>query len=333
VGPDGVQDVVLVLSGLSPQAEIEAVAVDVAGRHGWRSGTNPEGRDNAELIRSGEDPARAELLIQAGEDLAPGTRMDVTLQYRGGKTDRATLPAGRFDPGASAPAATASYRRHPAAIAARWMGQEASAESAEPGLVRVEVSGLPADRQIGAVAISDPAGIVWSAHVDPKVPYVAPAWSRPLRVVRQADPSRVDLLLSPVRNETGATLSLRIVYDDGTTAMADLEGGAAEVWRRAGAPPSATVASAQPGSDLHEMVSQGGTIRLAAGTYRLDRPLRLYRALRLIGEPGATLEFHARPGGPPLRSRLARGMWRWRGWRSALPGRCRGGGMFRMVPR
>jgi hypothetical protein len=299
VGPDGLQDVALSLRGLSPKAEIEAVAVDAPGLPGWRSGTNPEGRDNAELIRPADAPERAEVLLQPASELKAGVTLAVTVTYRGGKTDRATLAAGRFDPDSKASVPPSSYRRHPAPIAARWIGQEAPRAGVEPGLVRVELSGLPRDRTLAALALSDPAGIVWSAHPNPKVAFTPEPGARPLLVRRRPDPSRADLWLAPARDESGSSLTLRVVYDDGSTALADLAGGAADVSRRAGPPPAATATPARPGSDLHAMVARGGTIRLAKGVHALDRPLRLPRPVRLVGEPGAILEFRPRAGSPP----------------------------------
>jgi hypothetical protein len=299
VGPDGVQDVALALRGLSPRAEVESVAVDAPGRAGWRSGTNPEGRANAELLRPADDPARAEVLFQPGADLKPGAGLAVTVTYRGGKTDRATLAAGRFDPDARAPVPPSPLRLHPAAPAARWAGQEAPREGVPPGLVRIELSGLPRDRTLAALALSDPAGVVWAAHPDPKVPFAPGPDARPLLVRRRPDPTRADLWIAPARDETGGTLALRVHYDDGSAALVDVPGGPADVAQRGGPPPAATVTPARPGSDLHALAARGGTIRLAKGVYPLDRPLRLPRPAHLVGEPGATLEFRARPGAPP----------------------------------
>lgn len=310
VGPDGAQDVVIALSALSPRAEIESVAIEARGLPGWGYGSNPEGRDNAELIRPIDDPARAELLIQPGADLPAGANLELLLTYKGGKTDRATLAAGRFDAGARVSAPPIPYRRHPtAAVSARWVGQsqEAASGGVEPGLVRVEVSGLPRDRTIAALSLSDPAGVVWAEHANPKVPFVREPGHKPLRAKRRPDPTRADLWIAPARDESGSTLALRVVFDDGTTALTTFEGGPAQLWRRAGARPAEAVTPARPGSDLHALAARGGTVRLATGVYPLDRPLRLTRAIRLIGDPGATLEFRPKPGPPPWSSAITVG--------------------------
>jgi hypothetical protein len=86
-----------------------------------------------------------------------------------------------------------------------------------------------------------------------------------------------------VRDEAGAVLSLRVLFDDGTMALASVLGGFANPNLRVNRPAASSVL-ARPGDDLHSLVGQFGTVRLAPGTYRLDRPLVLERAVSLVSE-------------------------------------------------
>ncbi|MGE5754544.1 MAG: hypothetical protein ACM35G_02330, partial [Planctomycetaceae bacterium] len=115
---------------------------------------------------------------------------------------------------------------------------------------------------------------------------------------RGADRSRADLLFAPYRDETGATLTLRLVLQGGEMAVVQFPGGACDPDLKApGVAPGTVVAN--PGDDLNDLANRFGTVTLTKGTYPLSRPLVLDRPVTLTGEPGTTLLFSQRAGEPP----------------------------------
>ena len=65
VGPDGLQDVRLELTNLSPKVEVRSITLDGPAGAAWQFGTNPEGHANAELIRRTGRPLAGRLLLPA----------------------------------------------------------------------------------------------------------------------------------------------------------------------------------------------------------------------------------------------------------------------------
>lgn len=287
VGPDGFQDARLELDRLSAGIEVKGVKVRVASGPFYESGLNPEGAWNAELVRDPRDPKRADLFIQPAQDLS-GKAVSVVVAYANGKTDSRTVTAGRTDPALRMPAVDLP-KVEPLALDARWLGQDGSRPEA-PGDVHASLSGLPAERPIVAAVLSDSIRESWVYRVNDQVPMHVDPFAPSLLFQRSADGSRADLWFAPIRDETGASMTLRLVFDDGRLAIVRFPGGVCDLNRCApGVGPGEF--QARPGDDLHALVKQFGTLRLTPGRYELDRPLVLDRPVTLTGEPGAVLRF------------------------------------------
>lgn len=286
VGPDGLADAVIALENLAPGVEVRAIDLRTADGTHWQSGVNPKAFASAEFLRDGSDATKGQLLFQPDRD-RNGQALAVRVRYSNDTTDEVSLKAGPADPKRRAKAAPVP-KLTALPLKAQWLGQDGS-DAAGPGSVRLTVEGLPS-AEIAAAALSDPVGGCWvfKAHAD--LGFDAASYPLPL-VVRRLAPGRAELAFAPIRDESGSTLTLRVLFADGRQGFADLPGGAADPARRAGPGPEASTVSAKPGDDLHDLVARHGTVRLTRGTYALDRPLILPRPVNLIGEPGATLRF------------------------------------------
>ena len=97
------------------------------------------------------------------------------------------------------------------------------------------------------------------------------------------DPSRAELGFPPIRDETGANLTLRLVLDDGSMHATQFAGGSVDLARRAPEPPPTSIV-AQPGDNLVALVGQFGSIHLKPGIYPVDRPLYLSRPITITAE-------------------------------------------------
>ncbi|MBV8268506.1 MAG: hypothetical protein JO252_19425 [Planctomycetaceae bacterium] len=296
VGPDNFQDVRLTLSRLSPKADVKSAVLEGPDGLRWEFGTNPRGSANAELIRDPKDPRKAELYIAPGRDLT-GLPLKLIVTYANGLADSAALRGGRCAawmpmPRRPLPGLT------PNAIAGRWLGQDGG-PGAAPGDVHVALTGLPTGRVPAAAVLSDAIRGLWVYRADDRVRLEPGPYERPLGFRLGADRSRADLHFAPYRDETGTTLTLRLIFQGGETAVAQFAGGACDPSRRVAAPsPSEVVA--RPGDDLNDLANGFGTVKLAPGTYRLARPLVLNHPVTLTAEgPGATLLFEQGPGDPP----------------------------------
>ncbi|MEO6811678.1 MAG: hypothetical protein ABI353_21410 [Isosphaeraceae bacterium] len=287
VGPDGLQDVRLELDRLSPGIEVKGVKVQVASGPSYQSGLNPEGASNAELVRDPKNQKRADLFIQPMQDFA-GKAVSVVVAYANGKADAQTITAGRSDPTLRMPRVVLP-KVEPLALDARWLGQDGQRPEA-PGDVHVSLSGLPPDRPIVAAVLSDSVRESWVYRVHDQVPLSIDPFAPSLQFHRSADGARADLWFAPIRDETGAVMTLRLVFDDGPLAIVRFPGAVCDIDRRA-QKSGPGVVKARPGDDLQSLVDQYGTVRLTPGRYDLDRPLVLNRAVTLFGEPGAILRF------------------------------------------
>jgi len=287
VGPDGLQDAHLAIGGLSTTDAVVAIAVAGPGGESWEYGPDPQAAWNAELAAHADDPSKADLYLAPPRDLN-GQTLTLTVTYAGGKTDTATLIAGRTDPGLRLPAPA------PVAIdwngaSARWAGQDGR-DPAIPGAVHVALAGLPAGRTVVAATISDEVGGAWAYRAgNPANPAVDPD-ARPLALNQAAGATAADLFFAPIRAESGAILTARLLLNDGTTVATRFPGGAADVALRSPAP-APTAVQARPGADLNALANRYGTVHLAAGTYQLGQPLVLNHPVTITADPGATLVF------------------------------------------
>ncbi len=90
----------------------------------------------------------------------------------------------------------------------------------------------------------------------------------PLSFRRATESGRARLAFPPVRDETGATMTLRIVFADGRSAIGSFPGGACDPSLRWEGP-AATRVEAKPGDDLNDLANRYGTVALAPGTSML----------------------------------------------------------------
>jgi hypothetical protein len=298
VGPDGLQDARLELRGLSPGIEVRSVLIEGPAGIRWRFGVNADGDANAELVRDRKEQARADLYFQPTGDLS-GQRLRLTLVYALGQTDVASVVAGPTDPARRMPAVKLP---EPIAhtITARWLGQDRS-PGARPGDVHVAISGIPLGRSIAAAALSDSVrGGYWVYRSSPGNPAViAPVDEEaPLTLRAGKGPESADFFFAPIRDETEAMLTLRLVMSDGALALVRFPGGTCDPRLRV-PEVAGTTCEARPGDDLHELVNRHRTVKLAPGTYRLRHPLVLDQPVALLGAPGATLLFDQATDQPP----------------------------------
>jgi hypothetical protein len=286
VGPDGIQDVRLRLTNLS--SDVAIASVDVRGPDGleWRSGVNSTARADARFMRDTTDPTRGELLIGTDRNLA-GASLTVEVVYATSFIDQETVTAGVVDPSLGLPVpATPTIV---SGVSAVWLGQDGRNLGGQLGSVHLTVSGLPADRRIVAAVVTGGASTSWVYRTTEGQSVYTDDWARPLSLVR-SDATTADLGFVPIRDESGATITVRLVFDDGSEALAETLGAAVDFNLRAPGPESSSIV-AQPGDDLQALVRQYGTVYLAPGVFVLSEPLVLDRAIALIGQSGAELRF------------------------------------------
>ena len=281
-GPDGVQDVHLALSRLGQKSEVRSILITGPGGLRWEFGPNPEAFPRAELVRKSSDLSHADLFFHAGRDLAEQS-LKLTVTYADSKTDGATLGAGKCDPGLVM-VYPASPALAPLAIRANWLGQ-GGVKGGRSGDVRVALDGLTSTGRIVGVDLSDGEVAAWTDRPREELPDALPLTFR-----RGADPSKAELAFPPVRDESGATMTLRVVFADGRSAVGSFAGGACDPSLRADGPAASSIV-AKPGDDLNDLANCFGTVSLAAGTHRLAKPLVLHRPVTITSDPGAEIVF------------------------------------------
>ncbi|WP_406696660.1 hypothetical protein V5E97_37310 [Singulisphaera sp. Ch08] len=295
VGPDGFQDARLTLEKLVVKDTIKGVVLDAGEGVRWQAGVNPNGDYNAEIVRDGADPSIAQLFFQPVKDLA-GRDLTVTISYSNGKSDTLRIKGERTDPRLAMPLPSVP-KLEAGTFNGRWLGQDASLESNRRD-VHVALSGLPSGRTIEAAVLSDSVFKNWTYRSSPQIKLEVEPGERPLTLRPGDDPTKADLYFTPYRNEVGATLTLRLIFGNGTSTFAQFDGGECDPF--AGLPqPAATSVVAKPGDDLNDLANRFGTVTLAGGTHRLSRPLVLDKPVTIVGEPGAILEFSQGPSEPP----------------------------------
>ncbi len=308
VGPDGVVDVKVLLSGLSPRVAVRSVAVDGTGLAGWRYGTNPEALNNALLVRDERDPSRAALFFQP-EGQLQGRTVSVSIAYDNGKVDRSSLTAGATD-STRRIAAARLPEIIPNGISVKWLGQDGT-HAVGPGDVHLTLDGIPTDRTIAAVILSGGGRGTWFQRVSDRAAVAPEPDAEPL-VFRQrtADRSSADLAFPPRRDEEGDTMTLRLVHEDGSMAVVRFPGGPCDPSRRAGTELGPGTITVRPGDDLNSKLGQAGKVHLSRGNYPLRSPLILTRPVRITADAGTALVFEQPEGPRPgvRRSRLGLGM-------------------------
>jgi hypothetical protein len=294
VGPDGFVDAHLTLSHLYSGSAISDVTVTRASGTGWSSGLNPGLLNNADFIPDNADPTSGDLYFSPDTNLA-GQVMTVTVTYADGKVAQSTLTAGPTNPTLPDPA-PAPVTITWGTFQVQWLGQDGLALSG-PGDVHLALSGLPAGRTVVSATLSDEAGFDWFSAQSGSGITAADPNAQPLGFRTSADPTRLDLGFGPVRDETGATLTVLLTLDDGSRLATRINGNSCDPSLRA-PDIAATSVVAYPGDDLNDLAARYGTVRLTAGLYPMDQPLVLGRPVTITAGPGVTLLFAQAPTAP-----------------------------------
>jgi hypothetical protein len=296
VGPDGLQDVRIALARLSPRNEVRGALLEGPGGARWEFGRNLAGHNNAELVRNPKDPSQGDLFLHPERDLN-GQNLKLSITYADGKSDGATLKAGRSDPKLRMPQAlTALPRLSTTPMTVRWLGQDA-APGTSSGDVHVAISEHPAG-PIAAAILTDSVRGCWVYKANDQVSLPVEPEAQLLALQRGSGRKGIDLFFAPYRDESDATFTLRLVYNSGEMAVGSFAGGACDpVLRAPGIASTSTVA--KPGDDLNDLANRFGTVKLTKGTYRLEHPLILSQSVALSGEPGTTLLFAQGASEPP----------------------------------
>jgi hypothetical protein len=241
VGPNGLQDVHIHLSRLSPGVAVKAIRIEGPAGARWEQGTNPKLLSNAELVRDARDASEGELYFQPDRDLS-AQRLKVMVAYENDRLDTATLVAGRCDPALALPASPMPELRE-GALEAAWLGQD-GANASSPGDVHVSVSGLPASLTIVGAVLTDAVRGTWIYKSIDRVAIPADPDALPLVVKLRSDRKSADLFFPPYRDLGKETLTLRLIAANGGDWLVRFPGGSCDLGRRARQPePSRALAS------------------------------------------------------------------------------------------
>ena len=159
VGPDGLQDARLHLSGLSPRFAIKSIRVETSAGVGWEFGLNPQLLNNAEFVKDAKDPQQGDFFFQPDRDLS-GARLRLSVAYEGNvPPDGVAVAGGRCDAKLRMPQAPLP-KVEELTLITKWLGQDGS-NPARPGDVHVVLGGLPGSARIVAIAMSDTVREAW----------------------------------------------------------------------------------------------------------------------------------------------------------------------------
>jgi hypothetical protein len=287
VGPDGVQDVHVVLPGMEPGLTPLSTKVNGAPGEVWSSGLNPSGDWGAELVVRPGDPTTADLYFNPTRNLA-GQNLMIAVAYAGGRLDTYTVVAGPTDTALRvAPAPPLPTFRD--GLSGQWLGQDGSSVIG-PHDVHASLGGLPAGLAVVAAELTDQANSAWVFNTG--VAFYGDSFSTPLGFVRADNSSTfADIYFPPMRDESASTLMLRLAFADGSSALTQFAGGSADVGLRSPVRPS-TATVAHPGDDLNLLANQFGAVHLSAGEYDLAAPLVLNQPVAISADAGTALVFH-----------------------------------------
>src|SRR5271166_1125374 len=300
VGPDGIQDFHLKVSNISTGGTVSSLVFTAnpgPSAQSWQIGTNPQGYSNAELLNrvtsGGTDTA--DYFGKPSSSLSNGAPLTLQLTYsdqnRGGKTDTvpisAGLTVGNIDPTLAMPLTSVTNF---AAATAHSTAQDAG----YPGFSHIVLDTLPnpeTTATVQAAVLSDQAGTTWV--YGSTTPYTG---ASPLSM--SYDPNSGTFSYPPVRDESSATLTLRLLFTDGAQAVAQVAGTTSDPKRR-DTPVGTSSTNVNTATQLVNAVSKHvANIHLAARTYNLSAPLNLNYPVKITANPGARLVFSPSPSNP-----------------------------------
>lgn len=293
VGPDGVTDLQIRLEKLDATKTVEAIdLVDASGEWVASWGNNPSRVGTLEFAPGAAGSSTGVLTFSRPNRTMVGP-LTVQVRYQGGARDSTTVPIGSTATSAVVLPSTITFRNQMAT--AQWLGQVVN-DPARPGWVRVEVRDLPAGG-ISAWQIDDSLGQTWLWTLNGQgSPWAAVPETK--RLVATQDLSGKWILEFDARwDQAGRNLSIMAAADSGSFYKLEVAGGHIDEGLRSTGPGASEV-QASPGMNLQALVDTYGTVRLSDGIYRLTEPLVFARPVRLIGSPGAVLQF-AQPVSSP----------------------------------
>ena len=301
VGPDGIQDFHLKVSNISTGGIVSSLVLTAnpgPSAQSWQIGTNPQGYSNAELLNrvtsGGTDTAN--YFGNPSSSLSNGAPLTLQLTYsdqnRGGKTDTvpisAGLTVGNIDPTLAMPLTSVTNF---AAATAHSTAQDAG----YPGFSHIVLDTLLPNPEttatVQAAVLSDQTGTTWV--YGSTTPYTG---ASPLSM--SYDPNSGTFSYPPVRDESSAKLTLRLLFTDGAQAVAQVAGTTSDPKRR-DTPVGTSSTNVNTAAQLVNAVSSHvANIHLAARTYNLSAPLNLNYPVKITAAPGARLVFSPSPSNP-----------------------------------
>lgn len=302
VGPDGIQDVVLKLKGLSDKLGVlKAIRVEAEGGPVWEYGVNPEKVWNAEVFRESASARTAELLISPPEESIAGRPLKLTVWYGHNRDHMFTGSgvAGESDADLKTQLPETYDLKRMDSLAAEWIGQDGS-DVTGAGDVRVRLTGLPTVGSIVAASLSDSRGGHWAWRADEQVTYYVPEggeYVEPARAMalRAGEGNAADIFFPPFRDERDARMTLRVLLEDGSMHFGQFPGQACDVSLR-GEKPNDRRIVARAGDDLRALVKEYGQITLSPGTYTVDGPLEIEQPVTITGPREAIVRFRQPEG-------------------------------------
>ena len=301
VGPNGIQDFHLKVSNISTGGTVSSLVLTAnpgPSAQSWQIGTNPQGYSNAELLNrvtsGGTDTA--DYFGNPSSSLSNGAPLTLQLTYsdqnRGGKTDTvpisAGLTVGNIGPTLAMPLTSVTNF---AAATAHSTAQDAGYPGFSHIVLDTPLPNPETTATVQAAVLSDQAGTTWV--YGSTTPYTG---ASPLSM--SYDPNSGTFSYPPVRDESSATLTLRLLFTDGAQAVAQVAGATSDP-RRRDQPVGTSSENVGTAALLMDAVNrQIANIHLAAGTYLMSAPLNLNYPVKITADPGASVVFSPSPSNP-----------------------------------
>ena len=263
---------------------MKATRVEAPAGAIWESGTNPRLYPNAELIRDAKKQSDGALYFQPDRDLNT-QQIKVKVAYQDDKIETVTLVAGPCDPKLRMPESPLPELIE-GSLKATWKGQDGTPGGA-PGDIHVVLTGLPTSFSMFGAVLTDAVRGTWIERMSKSVSIPDEPSALPLAVRPRPGGDSADVFFPPYRDDSGETLTLRLIGANGKALIARFRGGKCDLSLR-GPKPAASRTLAKPGDDLQALVEKYGTIVLTGGTYRLHRPLVLKRPVNLTTADAAS---------------------------------------------